>query len=74
MYNITFSSKTDYGQIKPHAICLPRGPNFNDININKLVKSIDYLTVYLYAFRFGDSSTVFHKLWSVRALKYYQNV
>lgn len=49
-------------EIKLHAICLPRGPNFNDININKLVKSIDYLTAYWYTFRFGDSRPVFHKL------------
>ena len=49
-------------EIKLHAIYLPRGPNFNDININKLVKSIDYLTAYWYTFRFGDSRPVFHKL------------
>lgn len=40
-------------EIKLHAICLPRGPTFNDININKLVKSIDYLTAYWNAFLLG---------------------
>jgi len=70
---LLFQKKITVGA-KLHAICLPRGPTFNDININMLVKSIYYLRANRYAFRFGGSSTVFHKLWSVGVLKYYHDV